>query len=105
MIWNESAERMSREDMLKLQLERLKETVRRVYEKVPYYRAKLDKANISPDDIKSLDDIAKIPFTVKDDLRQNYPYQLFAVPMREILRIHASSGTTGKPTVVGYTRN
>ncbi len=104
MIWNEGIECASRSEIEAIQLERLKSTVERCYNKVEYYRKKLDAANITPADIKTLDDIRKIPFTVKDDLRQNYPYRLFAVPMKEVIRIHASSGTTGKPTVVGYTK-
>lgn len=84
---------------------RLSRTVRRIYENVPFYRAKFDEAGISPDDIQSVDDLAKLPFTYKQDLRDNYPYGLFAVPTDQVVRIHASSGTTGKQTVVGYTRN
>lgn len=84
---------------------RLSQTVRRVYENVPFYRAKFDEVGISPEDIKSVDDLSKLPFTYKQDLRDNYPYGLFAVPMDKVVRIHASSGTTGKQTVVGYTRN
>jgi len=91
--------------MKELQLSRLKETVHRVYNNVPFYKKRLDDAGIKPDSIKSLDDIKNIPFTIKDDLRVNYPYGLFAEPMKKIVRVHASSGTTGKPTVVGYTRN
>ncbi len=104
MIWNERMECASRDEIRAVQLERLKSTVARCYNNVAHYRKKLDEAGVHPDDIKSLDDIRKIPFTVKDDLRDNYPYNLFAVPMREVVRIHASSGTTGKPTVVGYTK-
>ena len=88
-----------------LQLERLKETVARVYEKVPYYRAKMDEKGVKPQDIQSLADLSKLPFTTKQDMRDSYPFGLFAVEQDEIVRIHASSGTTGKPTVVGYTRN
>ncbi|MFI3322303.1 MAG: phenylacetate--CoA ligase [Rikenellaceae bacterium] len=104
MIWNSSKECMSREDMRLLQGKRLRETVERVYHNVPFYRNKMQQMDITPDDIKSVDDIVKLPFTTKDDLRDNYPYSLFAVPMSQIVRLHASSGTTGKPTVVGYTR-
>ena len=104
MIWNEKMECASRDEIRAVQLERLKSTVARCYNNVAHYRKKLDEAGVHPDDIKTLDDIRKIPFTVKDDLRDNYPYKLFAVPMREVVRIHASSGTTGKPTVVGYTK-
>ena len=102
--WNEEIECMPREKLRVLQEERLRETVSRVYENVPFYRNAFDKIGLKPDDIKSLDDLKKLPFTNKDDLRDNYPYGLFAVPLSEVIRIHASSGTTGKPTVVGYTR-
>ncbi len=98
------AERMSRDQLEALQLIRLQETVRHAYSNVPHYRSKLDGAGVHPDDIRSLDDITKIPFTTKDDLRQNYPFGMFAVPSQEVARIHASSGTTGLPTVVGYTK-
>lgn len=104
MIWAKE-ETMSRTELEKIQLERLQDTVKRVYEKVPAYRAKMETANIKPEDIKSLADLAKLPFTVKQDLRDNYPFGLFAVPKNELVRIHASSGTTGKPTVVGCTKN
>ncbi len=96
-------ESMDRERLEELQLERLRATVDRLYERVPFYRKKLDDVGYKPGDIKSLDDLQGLPFTTKDDLRDNYPFGLFAVPMRDIVRIHASSGTTGKPTVVGYT--
>ncbi len=88
-----------------LQLDRLKWSVRHAYENVPMYRSRFDEAGVHPDDLQSLSDLAKFPFTYKNDLRDNYPFGLFAVPRREIVRIHASSGTTGKPTVVGYTQN
>ncbi len=104
MIWNESMECASRDEIESIQLERLKKTVERCYNNVEHYRKKLDAAGIKPADIRTLKDIRKIPFTVKDELRKNYPYKLFAVPMKEVVRIHASSGTTGKPTVVGYTK-
>ena len=97
-------EKAPRKEIEELQLKRLKQTVRLAYEKVPLYKKKFEEVGITPDDIKSLDDVRKIPFTVKDDLRQAYPYGMFAVPLSEIIEIHASSGTTGKPTVVGYTR-
>ncbi len=97
-------ERAPREEIEKIQLKRLKETVKRAYENVPFYRKKLKEKGVTPDDIKTLEDVRKLPFTMKDDLRQNYPYGLFAVPLSEIVEIHASSGTTGKPTVVGYTK-
>ena len=104
MIWAKE-ETLSREEMNALQLERLKETVFRVYEKVAPYRAKMDAICLKPEDIKSLDDLKKLPFVTKQDLRDNYPFGLFAVPKDQLTRIHASSGTTGKPTVVGYTEN
>jgi phenylacetate-CoA ligase len=87
-----------------LQLERLQATVRQAYERVPHYRRKLDEAGVGPSDLRGLADLARFPLTAKEDLRQNYPFGLFAVPMDEIVRVHVSSGTTGKPTVVGYTR-
>ena len=103
MIWSKE-ETLTRAEMESLQLERLKETVARVYEKVPYYRAKMEEKGVKPQDIQSLSDLAKLPFTTKQDMRDSYPFGLFAVEQDEIVRIHASSGTTGKPTVVGYTR-
>lgn len=96
---------MPREELRQLQLERLKQTVERCFFNVPHYRQSMQEAGIGPEDIKSLDDLPKIPFTNKYDLRDNYPYGMFAVPLSEIVRIHSSSGTTGKPTVVGYTRS
>ena len=105
MIWNKEAECMNRKDMEALQLQRLKEVVKRAYENVPFYRKRFDDIGLKPEHITTLKDIEKIPFTTKDDLRDNYPYGLFAVPMKKIVRIHASSGTTGKPIVVGYTKN
>jgi phenylacetate-CoA ligase len=104
MIWNEKIECASREEMTALQLKRLKETVQRIYHAVPSYRKKMQEIGLTPHDIKSLDDLKRLPFTTKVDLRDNYPFGLFTVPMSEIVRLHASSGTTGKPTVVGYTR-
>lgn len=104
MIHNPQMECMSREDMRKLQGERLAATVRRCYEKVPFYKKKMDELGIKPEDIKSVDDVVKLPFTTKHDLRDEYPYGLQAVPMDEIKRIHASSGTTGKPVVGTYTQ-
>ena len=95
---------MKREDMRKLQGIRLKQTDERVYHNTPFYRKKMQEIGITPNDINSIDDIVKLPFTTKQDLRDNYPFGLFAVPMSEIVRLHASSGTTGRPTVVGYTR-
>jgi phenylacetate-CoA ligase len=104
-FWNRHFECMSRKDLEHVQSERLRETVDRVYFNVPYYRNKMQEAGLGPEHINSIDDITKLPFTTKSDLRDNYPFGLFAVPMSEIVRLHASSGTTGKPTVVGYTRN
>ena len=105
MIWNQAMETMPRPEIEKLQSERLQQLVGRVYERVPFYRQQLDTAGLKPDDIKSVKDLPRLPFTRKGDLRNNYPFGLFAVPLAEVLRVHASSGTTGKPTVVGYTRN
>jgi phenylacetate-CoA ligase len=96
---------MDRNGIKHVQSDKLRETVERVYFNVPYYRNKMQEAGIGPESIQSIDDIVKLPFTTKSDLRDNYPFGLFAVPMSEIVRVHASSGTTGKPTVVGYTRN
>jgi phenylacetate-CoA ligase len=98
-------ERMSRDELQALQLTRLQHTVRHAYANVPLYTRKFDEAGVHPDDIRSLDDVVKLPFTTKDDLRQSYPFGMFAVPMERVARIHTSSGTTGRPTVVGYTRN
>lgn len=105
MYWNKTKECMKREEIKELQLEKLKLLVSRLYHDVPFYRNEFQKVGIMPEDIKSLDDLANLPFTTKEDLRDNYPYGLFAKPMSEIVRVHASSGTTGKPTVVGYSRN
>jgi len=104
-IWNRHFECMDREELRKVQSERLIETVERIYFNVPYYRHKMQESGLGPEKIRSIDDLRKLPFTTKQDLRDNYPFGLFAVPMSEIVRIHASSGTTGKQTVVGYTRN
>ncbi|MDR2949273.1 MAG: phenylacetate--CoA ligase [Prevotella sp.] len=104
MIWNKPKECMNPEDKRRMQGERLRKLVERVYHCTPFYRQKMQEMDITPDDIQSIDDIVKLPFTTKQDLRDNYPYGLFAVPMSEIIRLHASSGTTGLPTVVGYTR-
>lgn len=104
-IWNKEIETMPREQLEELQLKRLQETVTRVYENVKPYREKMEKAGIKPEDIKNLDDLSKLPFTVKQDLRDNYPYGMFAVPMEQVTELHASSGTTGKQTVVGLTEN
>jgi phenylacetate-CoA ligase len=103
-IWNPMFECMDREELRKVQSERLSSAVDRVYHNVPFYRQKMQEKGILPGDIKSVDDLKHLPFTKKQDLRDNYPFGLFATPMSEIVRIHASSGTTGKQTVVGYTR-
>ncbi|MBO7293019.1 MAG: phenylacetate--CoA ligase [Clostridia bacterium] len=103
MIWNKQAECMSGDEKHALQSERLVRLVSYVYDRVPFYRAKMEKAGVLPGDIRGIDDITALPFTTKDDLRDNYPFGLFAVPHSDIVRIHASSGTTGKATVVGYT--
>ena len=105
MLWNEEFETLPREALEALQLKRLKNLVERVYSAVPYYKRKMDEAGVKPSDIKTLKDLAKLPFTTKEDLRINYPFGLFAVPFEKVVRIHASSGTTGKPTVVGYTKS
>ncbi|MFZ5597064.1 MAG: phenylacetate--CoA ligase family protein [Bacillota bacterium] len=105
MYWDREIETMPREKLRELQFERLKATLNRVYDNVPFYRKTMDKHGVAPSDIKSLDDVKKLPFTTKQDLRDNYPFGMFAVPMDEVVRVHASSGTTGKPTVVGYTKN
>ncbi len=102
-ILKPDAEAASREQMAALQSERLVKTVKRVYENIPFYKDKFDSLGIKPGDIRGIEDITKLPFTVKTDLRDNYPFGLFAVPQSELVRIHASSGTTGKQTVVGYT--
>ena len=104
MIWNETKECMSRDEMTNLQSARLRKLVDYVYHNVEFYRKKMQKIGLMPGDIKGIEDIEKLPFTTKDDLRDTYPFGLFAVPQSEIVRIHASSGTTGKATVVGYTR-
>ena len=104
MIWNESIECMERDNLHKIQSIRLKKIVEYVYHNTPFYRKKMQELGITPDDINGIEDISKLPFTTKLDLRDNYPFGLCAVPMSQIVRIHASSGTTGKPTVVGYTR-
>ena len=104
MIWNDEFETLPREAIESLQLKRLQQTVERVNATVPFYKESFRKSGVTPGDIKSLDDLQKLPFTLKQDMRDNYPYGLFAVPLEQIVRIHASSGTTGKPTVVGYTK-
>lgn len=104
MIWDKEKECIDREDLKQLQLERLQSTIHRVYRNVPFYRRMFDRQGIDPDSFSSIEDIKKIPFTTKNDLRENYPYGLFAVPLREIVRIHTSSGTTVMPIVFGYTK-
>ncbi len=104
-MWNEKIESMSRDEIFAIQSENLRRTVERVYNNVPFYRAKMDAIGVLPGDIQTAADIVKLPFTTKQDLRDTYPFGLFAVPMDEVVRIHASSGTTGKQTVVGYTQN
>jgi phenylacetate-CoA ligase len=101
----EPIEKATKDSLQALQLERLKNTLQQAYAHVPHYKKKLDAAGVHPGDLKELADLAKFPFTTKEDLRQNYPFGMFAVPMSDIVRVHASSGTTGKPTVVGYTQN
>lgn len=103
MIWSKE-ETLSRQEMEEIQLNRLQETVHRVWEKVPPYRKKMEEAGVKPEHIQELKDLAKLPFITKQDMRDTYPFGLFAVPKEELVRIHASSGTTGKPTVVGYTK-
>lgn len=104
MIWAKE-ETLPREEIEKIQLEKLKKLVVRMYEKAPYYRKKMDEAGVKPEDIQTLKDVQKLPFTTKQEMRDNYPFNMLMVPMSEIKRIHASSGTTGKPTVVAYTQN
>ena len=98
-------ETASRDEIAALQLQRMQWSLRHAYDNVPHYREKYDAAGVHPDDLKHLSDLAKFPFTTKGDMRDTYPYGMFATPMREVVRVHASSGTTGKPTVVGYTKN
>ena len=104
MIWDEEFETLPREALEALQLKRLTATVERVYATVPFYRKQFEACGVKPGDLKSLKDLARFPFTTKIDLRDNYPFGLFSAPLEQVVRIHASSGTTGKPTVVGYTR-
>ena len=98
-------ETASRDEIAALQLQRMQWSLRHAYDNVPHYREKYDAAGVHPDDLKQLSDLAKFPFTTKGNMRDTYPYGMFATPMRDVVRVHASSGTTGKPTVVGYTRN
>src|SRR5919108_2403931 len=103
-MFNHAAETMARNELEALQLTRLKQTIARAYANVPPFRRKLDTAGVKPEDVRTLGDIARFPFTVKAELRDNFPFGLFAVPREKLLRLHASSGTTGKPTVVGYSK-
>ena len=103
-IWNREFETLSRDELATLQLRRMQNTLDRAAENVPCYQGKFRESGFRPGDFKSLDDLSRLPFTTKEDLRLNYPYGMFAVPMRDVVRIHSSSGTTGKPTVVGYSR-
>lgn len=105
MIFEKDLETLPRENLEALQSERLVSLVERVHDRVPYYKDQMDAAGVKPSDIKSINDLHKLPFTTKEDLRKNYPFGLFTVPMDQVVRVHASSGTTGKPTVVGYTKN
>jgi phenylacetate-CoA ligase len=104
MIWDKEHECMPREQLRELQLERLKDVVARVYDKVPYFQSKLDDTGLHPHDIATLEDLGSVPFISKRELRETYPFGLFAVPIEDVVRIHSSSGTTGKPVVAGYTR-
>lgn len=103
-MWNPEAQQMPRAELTALQTRRLQEQVTRAYERVPFYRQALDARGVHPRDIQSIDDIERLPFTIKDDFRSTYPYGLFSVPLKEVVRLHASSGTTGKPVVGGYTQ-
>jgi len=105
MIWDPQHECISREQLRELQFRRLRETLKLVYNRVPYYKEQFDRCGVLPEDLSCLEDIRKFPFTTKLALRDNYPYGLFAAPMKDVVRLHASSGTTGKPIVVGYTKN
>lgn len=104
-IWNPQYETMPREELEQLQLERLQSTINRVYRYVAYYRRVLDEKGLQPEDFQSFEDLRRIPFTTKDSLRESYPYEMFALPLQEIVRLQSSTGTTGSPTVVGYTQN
>jgi phenylacetate-CoA ligase len=105
MIWDRRNECMSRQEMEQFQLERLQSTLNRVYRNVSFYKKRFDQLKVLPDEIQSIQDLTQFPLTVKEDLRESYPYGMFALPLREVVRIHSSSGVTGKPTVTGYTRN
>ena len=104
-IWNPRWECATREEKNEIQLERLKKIAAYCYERVPFYKQKFDEIGLRPEHIKTLSDVKHLPFTTADDLKNNYPFGLFAVPKKEIVRIHGSSGTTGKPKIVGYTKN
>src|SRR5215211_4526332 len=103
-MFDRRAETMPRDELAALQLARLQHTLQRAYDNVSHFRKSFDAAGVKPRDVKALGDIMRVPFTVKTDLRDNYPFAMFAVPREDVLRVHASSGTTGKPTVVGYTK-
>ena len=105
MIGLDAIENASRDEITALQLSRMRWSLNHAYDNVSHYRKKFDAAGVHPDDLKSLADLAKFPFTAKQDLRDNYPFNMFAVPRQQVVRVHVSSGTTGKPTVVGYTKN
>jgi phenylacetate-CoA ligase len=105
MIWDRRNECMPREEIEQMQLERLQSTLNRVYRNVAFYKKRFDRLKIGPDEIQSVQDLAQFPLTTKEDLRESYPYGMFALPLREVVRIHSSSGVTGRPTVTGYTRN
>jgi phenylacetate-CoA ligase len=105
MIWNQKYETMEHAELRQVQLERLQATLNRAERNVAFYRQAFAAAAVKAEDVRSLEDLSRLPFTTKDDLRRSYPYDMFAVPLRDIVRIHSTSGTTGTPVVVGYTRN
>src|ERR1039457_3514311 len=104
IMFDRAIECVPRAELAALQLDRLRKTLERAYANVPHFRSKFDAAGVTPEHLTSLDELVRFPFTLKADLRDNYPFGMFAVPREEVLRLHASSGTTGRPTVVGYTR-
>ena len=104
-VWNEKYETMKRDELEQVQLERLQQTLSRVYRRVSYYQNLFNKISFDPDTISTLGDLKKIPYTSKDTLRLAYPYDMFAVPLREVVRMQSTSGTTGQPLIVGYTKN
>ncbi len=104
MFWQKEEECRPRQELERLQLERLRQTLKRVATNVPFYRNRFQELRLDPDKLRSLDELSQYPFTLKQDLRDNYPYGLFAVPLRDVVRVHSSSGTTGTSTVVGYSR-